>query len=175
MLLRLWRSVTNSNKKLSNGTIHRILQQYNVTTKTLEHIPIARNSLEVKLKRKAYCLEAISWDRESLVFIDETGFNLHLHKRRGRSSRGAPAVALETNNPGERLNVCAAVSPAHGLLYYRIKVGSWDQWEFRDFINQLFKMAPFQYRNHFIVLDNVKWHYSESVMEESQTITFFIR
>jgi len=27
-------------------------------------------------------------------------------------------------------------------------------------------MAPFQYRHHYILLDNVKWHYSESVLEE---------
>jgi hypothetical protein len=165
-LRQKWREATGSNKKLSNHTIHRIFVDHHVTTKNLEHVPEARNSPELKLQRKTYCEEAIHWERSMLIFIDETGFHLHLHRRRGRSIRGTPAVAMETNNPGTRLNICAAVSPIHGLLLYRIHCGSWDQYEFRSFISDLMKTDPLQLYSHYIVLDNVKWHYSESVMEE---------
>lgn len=161
-----WREKTGSNKKLSNATIHRIFVDYKVTTKNLEHTPESRNSPRVKLLRKQYCQQAITWDRGMLIFIDETGYNLHIHRRRGRSSRGTPAVAPETDNPGSRLNVCAAVSPSHGLLYYRIHSGSWDKWEFRQFISELMKTDPLQLYSHYIILDNVKWHYSDEVMEE---------
>jgi transposase len=111
-----WKKETGSEKKLSDATMLRILRRYHVTTKNLEPVPVSRNTPETIEQRAKYAAEAMTWDRGSLIFIDETGFHAHLQRRRGRSIRGKRAFFPHPNSAGKRINVCAAVSPEYGMV-----------------------------------------------------------
>ena len=78
----------------SDYTLRRAYDEADITDKNLEWVPEARNDASHIEWRKTYCTEAITWDRHKLIFIDETGFNKHTHKRRGRSVRGQRAHAV---------------------------------------------------------------------------------
>jgi len=78
-----WKGRSGSTKKLSDATIRRILVEFDYTTKNLEVEPVGRNTPEAIEIRKQYCVMAARWDMGELVYIDEKGFNLHQHRRRG--------------------------------------------------------------------------------------------
>ena len=130
-----WREKFGSAKKLSNHIIWKALSISNITTKMLEEEPEARDDPETIATRKAYC-QAIHWSRDSIIFIDEVGYTLW-QRRRGRSVRGRPARVKLTNAKGPRINVCAAVSPRYGLVYYQCLLTSCNGERFRDFMHHL--------------------------------------
>ena len=71
------------------------------------------------------------------------------------------------NSKGYRINVCAAVSPTFGLVAYEAVVGqTYDAARFRDFMHKLIHKNLFtQHRSFYFVMDNVRFHKSEIVME----------
>ena len=119
-------------------------------------------------------MEAMQWSRDEVIFIDETGFDKHIHRRRGRSKRGTLATYTQPNSAGTRVNVCAAVKPAVGLLSYRLLLTTWNQKEFAAFINQLLGLL---HTTHYIVVDGVKWHYTQLVHDvfEEQPIRHYLK
>ena len=149
----------------SDYTLRRAYDEADITDKNLEWVPEARNDASHIEWRKTYCTEAITWDRHKLIFIDETGFNKHTHKRRGRSVRGLRAHAIETNSAGSRLNICAAVSPVLGMVKYEIMLTSYNKDEFSHFMQGLLEHPLLQNESCIICMDNVSWHHHELVKD----------
>ena len=54
------------------------------------------------------------------MFLDETGFNQHIRRRRGRSRVDVNAVQLVRTAAGVRLNMCCAVSLRWGIVHDEI-------------------------------------------------------
>jgi hypothetical protein len=75
----------------------------------------------------------MSWDRTKLIFIDESPFYRDVRRSRGRSRRGRPAYVTIVP-AGNRINVCAAVSPIIGLVCYTPRLDNWDQHNFKEFM-----------------------------------------
>ena len=138
----------------------------NITSKSLDLIPESRDTPELIERRRLYCLDAIHWPRDTLIFIDEVGFDRNQKRRRGRSRRGRPATLTVPDSQGPRINVCAAVSPQYGMVQYEPVLGTWDSFRFRDFMSRLTRQNSFtKYHSVRIILDGVRWHYSERVKE----------
>ena len=150
-------------KHPSHGTLASIFKEFSVTTKNAEAVPAARNTPALIRERAQYCGEALHWDRSRLIFMDETGFDKHVHRRRGRSQRGQPAYFTETTSAGNRLNMCAAVSSEFGLVMHRVLLTSWDTAEFVSFMKALIDHPLLQERSYIFVMDNVAWHHSPPV------------
>ena len=149
----------------SHYTISLALKTANITTKSLEWVPETRNDDAHIDWRERYCTEAMNWDRETLIFVDETGFNRHIHRKRGRSVRGQRAHATETNSAGYRINVCAAVSPVLGLVKYKCIFTTYNTTEFAAFMQELLDTPMLQTRSCLICMDNVSWHHTEMVSD----------
>src|SRR5687767_14723947 len=106
-----WQMKTNNRdgtKKLSNGTIFRILQENKMTTKQLRNLPMSRNLPQVKAKRKEYCKRMGDLDESTMIFLDESGFNLHLKRSRGRSKKGERAYQEVPDSKGNNITMVAA-------------------------------------------------------------------
>ncbi len=149
--------------KMSDATIRRILKEHKITTKKLYHIPSERNTPETIENRKKYVQEAQGWHTNDLVFIDETGFNLHLARGRGRCTIGERATYETANSRGGNISVCAALSPKRGIIHYKVKLGAFNAEEFIIFLRELFSQLAFQSRVHHVVMDNVRFHKTEAV------------
>jgi transposase len=147
----------------SNYTLNSVFNEFDITSKNLEWVPEVRNDAHHIEWRKKYSQEAVTWNRENLIFIDEIGFTMHVHRRRGRSVRGTRAHANEKNSPGNRINMCAAVSPVQGLVKYRCILTTWDSKEFANFMKELLDAPLLQTRSCLICMDNVSWHHVEQV------------
>ena len=149
--------------KPSHYTLHKAFQMFNMTSKNLEWVAEAQNDEAHINWREQYCTEAINWQRENLIFVDETGFNAHMHRRRGRSERGLRAHATEKNSAGYRINICAAVSPVQGLVMYKCILTSFGTREFAGFMQELLDTPLLQSRSCIICMDNVSWHHVDEV------------
>ena len=77
----------------SLSCISKHLKKIMFSTKQLTVCLADRNSNSVKAARKRYCKEQLEDTRRlEKIFIDECGFNFHLHRTRGRSIVGPNAV-----------------------------------------------------------------------------------
>ena len=151
------------NKDISDWKISSILNAGNFTEKNLQQVMAQRNSPENIEKRKQYSLRAITWDKEKLIFIDESGFTKHIVRKRGRSRKSKIAVQIQKTAAGTRLNVCAAVSPVFGLVYHEVITSTWNQVQFSGFLTRLMARPLMQSRSFILIMDGVTFHKTELI------------
>ena len=65
----------------SQSTISRTLDRMSFTRKRLTKVPVERNSERAIALRQAYAREMQNHSSSQLVYLDETGFNLHTHTK----------------------------------------------------------------------------------------------
>ncbi len=165
-LRQIWKDATgNYDKKLANGTIHKILTEENISTKNLYHEPRERNTPQNIEERKTYCLWAAKAAQDAIVFLDETGFNLHTHRRRGRSRIGKRATITQPAQRGGNLSLIVALHATRGIIKWRVKIGSISSDEYARFLNELLQEPAMQLRTHYFIQDNVSFHRSASVLQ----------
>ena len=165
-LRQAWRAANPTSTRCpSNDTIHKWLAEEDFTNKRLIPVPQARNQPFNINARKAYCIEAAGWDRDTLVFIDETSFDRNLHRTRGRSKKGTVATYTRLNSPGPGIKVCAAVSPTWGLVMYEAQLTAWNGEDFARFLTALCQLPTMQHKSMRFVLDNVALHHTEVARE----------
>jgi hypothetical protein len=114
------------NVNVSLKTISKTLTKIGFTFKLLRTIPISWNTPETILGRKPFAMDFIEnapFDRQNILWIDEVGFNLHIHRSHGRAHRGQRASIQVPNSQGRNISVCAAMSQ-EGLIHTRVVVGS---------------------------------------------------
>lgn len=151
--------------KLSNDTIHRWLDEADITTKRLVPVPVGRNEEKDIEARRVYSLEAITWHRNRLIFLDETSFDRGLHSNNGRSKKGTLATLKVLNSAGPGLKVCAAVSPVLGLVMYEPQLTAWNGPDFARFITRLCALDAVKQQSMMFVMDNVRVHHTEVVKD----------
>ena len=148
-----------------NWTIHQWLKEAGFTDKLLIPVPQARNEPHNIIARREYSERASQWDRDSLVFIDETSFDRNLHSSRGRSRKGTVATYTALNSPGPGIKVCAAVSPELGLVMYEPQLTPWNGDDFARFMTKLCALPQMQQRSMKFVVDNVRLHHTQVVKD----------
>jgi transposase len=158
-----WHEMGDDSLPLSNGTIYRLLKQGNFTTKTLRKEPEGRNSESTMARRVVYCQEMSEEKEEYLVFIDESGFDLHTNRKRGRARVGRSATVITSNSKGGNITLCLALSPTRGVIHYKVKHGSMKGEDYTEFIVELLKLPAFQTTCHSIVQDNCSIHKTDDV------------
>lgn len=97
-----------------------------------------------------------------VIFADESGFNLHTRKSKGRALAGEPAI-LQVVPKGKRINLMATLSPS-GIVHHKTWIKTARDTnrgigmeQFRSFI---LDWAPKSPRNAVLVLDNAKIHHA---------------
>jgi len=126
-------------------------------------IPSNWNSEEVIQARATFVMNLARQFNRHIVYVDETGFNLHTCKFKGRAVRGEPAK-LTLVPKQKRLTVIAALD-RRGFFHYRLVNSSIDKRgttaeDFRNFLLDLFLKIP---RNSVIILDNCRIHHAENL------------
>ncbi|KAE9027787.1 hypothetical protein PF011_g1888 [Phytophthora fragariae] len=101
------------------------------------------NTVQNKIKRKDFLvrLQQLQAAGISIVYMDETNFNLWSSRTRGRSIRGRRAVKKVLAGGGQNLQVIACIGKG-GVVHYEMKLGSNKYQHSNEFIrNTLLKFA----------------------------------
>ncbi len=154
-----------TNEVPSKGTIYRILDKFQFTTKQLYICPVERNSQENKEKRAEYCRKMAEKNESELIFIDEKGWNLHQIRSRGRSRVGQKAYVIKSNARGRNLTLICAISPTQGIVHWQLRYGSVNAEVYADFIRALCNTEIVKSHSFTFVQDNVSFHRTQQVQD----------
>src|SRR5271163_2301377 len=124
-------------------------------------MPVERNSTRVIDLRRTYCNMVSEQPDKDILFLDETGFNLHTSINCGYSPIGQPAFISLPANRGRNLSLIVTIS-AHGLISYTIYDGPVNGEMFTSYL-ELDLLPRLQGNEVAIILDNAKIHHVGSV------------
>lgn len=105
-------------------------------------------------------------DASRLVFLDETGSNVTMTRRRARSRRGRPVYGAVPLNRGKNLTVVGAVRADGGLVAWRSMDGAMTGARFLAFVVEA--LLPVLKPGDVLVMDNLSAHKTRSVRDALQ-------
>src|SRR3954454_5726617 len=105
------------------------------TLKRLHEEPEAYNNEQRIQERKEWCQKILALGGKMIdgVYIDESGFNLHLARRVGRAPRGKRAIQIRPTQRGRNVSVAIAVA-REGIIEIEARLGSYNTDKYIDFI-----------------------------------------
>ena len=95
------------------------------------------------------------------MFLDETGSNVTMTRRYGRSARGRPVYGSVPHNRGKNLTVVGAITAAGGLVAWRAIDGGMDGAAFLSFVVEA--LIPALRPGQVVVMDNLSSHKTKAV------------
>jgi hypothetical protein len=125
---------------------------------------VAKERSEVK--RAAYLEKVAAIDSAKLVFIDESGFSLDLHRRYGWTIGGGRCMEAVPVNTGMNRSVVGAYSlptaeNPTGMWALWQKLGAWNAYLFELYISE--GVLPLLPEGSVLVMDNASIHKGESL------------
>jgi transposase len=151
------------------STIARILDEMKYTLKRVSLVPKARNDPPTIAGRHTYAQRFQEvflqmYSRHRVVFLDETGFNLHIRRGFARSLAGTSACVVVPTSRGRHISCCLAMTCDEVIAAVTI-LGAFNQWRFVAFLEALRQRLVQRDAAHrwLVVMDNVAFHKTEVV------------
>ena len=134
-----------------------------ITNKTIVRVPADRNTPELAQKRIEW---SITWryladTKAKLIYIDESGFNLHLTSGKGWAIVGFTPETNVCTNKGQNISLLAAMTQGKKIDCYHIKRGSITSEVIVEWMERnLFPYCRREFGNSpvVIVMDNAQCH-----------------
>ena len=160
------RPVADPNRCLSDAQQTRWKKDSLITRKKVNVEPEIRNDESHIQERREYAAMAIRWLDDTVIYIDEAGYNRELHAAAGYAVVGDPVIATGLSQKGLNLNVIAAMTP-HEMLYWECSFESTDANRYAKFIDSMIRSNPNLFNNEHchLVHDGVPFHKSPQVLE----------
>lgn len=152
--------------EVAPSTVQQALKKMHVTWKNVLPIPVDWNTYDTIKQRAEFVTKMTSplYSWRPKIFIDESGFNLHIKKSKGRALEGHPAI-LTVLPKGKRISLIAALGEK-GVVHHTLINSMGDKKrgvnaeDFRSFLLDLAKKAPLK---SLFILDNCRIHHSEKL------------
>jgi transposase len=148
--------------KRSPSTICRAIRVMGFTRKRVKPIVIARNEGGVIESRSTYSSKIWPFQDDKLIFVDESGFNLHLAPHYGYAPRGLePHISIPTQQ-GTNLSLLMAVN-INGIVGWEFHLGTYNAILFIQWCRtNLF--PKIRGREMTVIMDNARIHHSPGVI-----------
>jgi transposase len=164
----------NFNKRVSISTVDRVLKQFHYSIKNLVTIPVQRNTPEAIIFRQEYARGFYNmwneFDGDNIFFLDESGFQVSMRRKMGRSLRGKIAHVETSNLRTKNLSLCGVINK-NGVYLFEVLDNPYNTEKFVSFITNFMQhLTRDGFLNCKIVMDNVAFHKVGSIrniIEES--------
>ncbi|KAG0437415.1 hypothetical protein DMUE_3701 [Dictyocoela muelleri] len=133
----------------------------NYTRMKLTLIPVNRNSNGNKTTRAQYGTSLLNINDNQMIFLDETGFNLHSHQRFGYSLKNSKCFINVPNSKGTNISFLYAITN-EDILAFKARVGSFKSTDLKDFIETQLLILD-QNDMKYIIMDNASIHRTAEV------------
>ena len=135
------------------------------TRKRLVKVPEERNSLRTVDSRQEYCTVINHIDDEKLVFLGETGLNLHHSRNYSYSPKNSKAIKVVNANRGQNVSSLVAIKKS-GIIAFEIKDGAFNGDAFIVFIRE--KLVPHFNNNtsYILIMNNCSFHHRRDVIKQ---------
>ncbi|KAG0440095.1 hypothetical protein DMUE_1988 [Dictyocoela muelleri] len=132
------------------------------TRKKLTLVTINRNSNFNKDLRYLYKVSLNNIQDNQLIFLDESGFNLHTFQQLGYSPKDAKCYVNSSNSKGTNISLLCAIT-FQGIFSCKIIMGSFKSADLNDFIcEDLPLISP--HDRKYIIMDNAAIHKTRDVV-----------
>ena len=146
-------------KEVSKSTLGRYLDCRLITMKKLHLVSETMNTWENKRKRKHFVFKLLQYEAEgkTIIWIDETNFNLYCNQTRGRSPRGTRAKLMVASSPGPNLHIIGAMTPDR-LISFTLKRGTFRMDSCNEWLRGVLSNINEPMSNVVVVCDNAPCH-----------------
>lgn len=149
------------NSSISLATMCRAVKEANLTRKRLKRRANIVLSEEHKATRQVFCSRILGSRSRQILFLDESGFNLHTSINYGYSPVGQDAFIYQPRSRGKNISLCAIIS-MNGIEHFNLVDGACTKEIFLGFLEECFRKGIFQ-NNPVLVMDNVRFHCGEEI------------
>lgn len=126
------------------------------------------NAPDKILQRKEYALWFNNYfqnDLSSIVFVDESSFNLHLKRSKGRSLQGTRSNIIVPTVRGRSISIIGSISISQMCLCKAITNSTVNANVFAEYLYELcsYLKNNLEMENAFIILDNARVHKRDDI------------
>ena len=146
---------------ISKSKLSREFKAAGLTRKRLKKRSQTRREQVNIDARLQFVVKILGKRRRTVLFLDESGFNLHTSCNYGYSEINRDAVLYQPKSKGKNISLCGIISQA-GFEYYRLIEGAFNGELFIDFLRDAENSGLFR-NNPILVLDNVRFHHCAEV------------
>jgi len=140
---------------MSQATCSRKLKKVEITRKRVKRVYEKVTDMKVIHERKAFAMKYRNVPDSTLVYLDETGINLHSMENYGYSPKNTPVNVL-VKPRGTNVSIMVLISNS-SILHYKFVDGPYNAELFVKFLQEcLDKNITFQKR--ILLMDNVRFH-----------------
>lgn len=108
--------LNQSNIQMAQSTVSILLKKMNITRKRLIIIADKKNDLITIEKRHPFAISYRRYQDQDLLYLDETGFNLHSTRSYGYSPVNVPARVVKKAGKGKNVTFLCLLSSREILL-----------------------------------------------------------
>lgn len=160
--------------RYSITTIHRLLKEMKYSRKVVEIMPINRNSRKNKETRKIYCNDLALIRDCQLLFLDETGFNLHIAPTRGYSPVNSKCyINAAASSKSVNVSLLCVITNL-GVLAYKIKIKAFNSEDLVQFLKYDLPLVSINERK-YIIMDNATIHKTSIVSEAAISKNYVLK
>lgn len=153
--------------KVSTSAVGRALLKYKLTRKKKTLRATEQDTDKVKKHHKEYFEEIEKIDPEDLVFLDETGSNIAMHRKYARSPKGERAYDSRPAKRGGNVTIIGALSLS-GIVAAMSIDGAADGDVFTAYITEV--LVPQLREGNVVVMDNVSTHKVAGIREAIESV-----
>lgn len=120
------------------------------------------NAPDVVQKRKKWTEKLSEYDKEKLVFLDESGINIDMTRIYGRALGGKRCVDKAPVNTPKNTTILSSVR-LNGETAYTTYQGGTTSKNFIEYLKNV--LAPTLHEDDIVVMDNMSTHHSKDVQK----------
>ncbi|KAF7687825.1 hypothetical protein CDIK_2978 [Cucumispora dikerogammari] len=126
-----------------------------------------RNSLRTLDLRQAYATTMTNFPISKCVYLDESGFNLHITQNYGYSPINSRAYVIVSANRGQNIGLMAFIS-IEGVIGDEIKDGAYNDDLFLNFTRNMLISYFLSHPDSILIMDNCRFHHRAGVLNRLQ-------
>jgi len=157
------KSLEAENILISQSSISLCLRKLEITRKRLQKVSERVLSPAVIAQRKSFSLKYRNVPNSRLLYLDETGFNLHTMCKYGYSPKNIPAKYTVPANRGRNISLLTIISN-DAILHSKLILGPYNSVLFLEFLNECHERNIFG-KEKIILMDNVKFHKTQCIKD----------
>jgi len=148
-------------KNFSISKISRTLKRLSYTRKRIKKRSARTISVDVINQRKVYARDIRLYSNSRLIFLDESGFNLHTGTMYGYSQVNTDVHRVVPANRGRNISLIALLSCSK-INNYKLIDGPYNTVKLVDFLEESWSCNSIVH-NDIIIMDNVRFHHNSDV------------
>lgn len=154
--------IENLGFKATNKTVRKAVikmgYKYKKSHCTLQNVSVP----DVVWKRKIWTENLSGYDKNNLIFIDESGINTDLAGIYGHAAGGERCAGKVPLNTPQNTTILSSIR-YNGETAYTVYQGETTSDKFADYLKNI--LAPTLHKNDIVVMDNMRTHHSKEVIK----------